>query len=242
MPGVLAVVTILLQVGYPLVDGSARDLLTQLTVVVFFLACTTHALAVRGAPWTAAFVALTAGTGLVAEAVGVHTGLPFGDYTYAESLGAKVLDVPLVIPLAWTMFAYPSLLVGQRLARSRVPAALIGALCLASWDLFLDPQMVQAGHWRWTNVTHHLPGIDTVPVSNFVGWTGVALVMLAALQALPRRTADDRVPHALFVWTYISSVLANAVFFDRPGVAVVGGLVMGAVALPFLRSLRSLGA
>ena len=65
-----------------------------------------------------------------------------------------------------------------------------------------------------------------------------------ALQALPRRRFDrdgdevDRVPYALFLWTYASSVLANAVFFGRPGVALVGGVVMGVVALPFVRALR----
>lgn len=235
---VLAATTVLLQVAYPLVHGPARNTLTVVTVVTFFLASAMHALAARGAPWTAAFVAVTAGTGLVAEAVGVRTGLPFGRYIYADSLGLKVLDVPLVVPLAWSMFAYPSLLVGQRLCRSATGAAVTGALALASWDLFLDPQMVAAGHWRWSNVTHHLPGVDHVPVSNFLGWGLVALLMTAALQRLPRHDVDDRVPHGLFLWTFVSSVLANAVFFDRPGVALVGGVVMGTVALPFLRSLR----
>ena len=238
-PVALAGGTVLLQVAYPLLHGHPRDVLTVVTVIAFFLASATHALVTRGAPWTACFVAVTAGTGLVAEAVGVQTGVPFGRYAYAGSLGLKVLSVPLVVPLAWSMFAYPSLLVGQRLSRSPVVAALVGAAALASWDLFLDPQMVAAGHWRWADVQHHLPGVAHVPVSNFLGWAAVSLVMLTVLQALPRRAVDDRVPHALFVWTYASSVLANAVFFGRPGVAVVGGAVMGAVALPFLRSLRT---
>ena len=238
VPGALAAATVLLQIAYPLVDGDPRDVLTVVTVVAFFLASTTHALVHRGPAWTAVFVLVTTGTGLVAEAVGTATGFPFGAYTYADSLGWKLLGVPVVIPLAWAMMAYPCLLVGQRLSRSRVGAALIGGWALAAWDLFLDPQMVEAGHWRWTDVSYALPGAPDIPGSNHLGWLGVALLMLAVLQLLPRREADDRVPAALFLWTYASSVLANAVFFDRPVTAVVGGIGMGLVAVPYALSLR----
>ena len=237
LPVALAALTVLLQVAYPLVHGHPRDVLTVVTVCAFFLASTTHALRTRGLGWTAGLVLLSVGTGLVAEAVGVATGVPFGDYRYSRTLGAQLLAVPVVIPLAWAMFAYPSLVAGQRLARSRPGAALVGAAALAGWDLFLDPQMVAAGHWRWLDVRHALPGVPGIPVSNFLGWALVALVLMAVLQLLPRRCADDRVPAALFGWTYVSSVLANAVFFGRPGVAVVGGLGMGVVAVPYLRTL-----
>ena len=55
----LAAATVLLQIAYPLVRGEGRDLLTVVTVVVFFLASTSHALVHRGGRWTAAFVAVT---------------------------------------------------------------------------------------------------------------------------------------------------------------------------------------
>jgi uncharacterized membrane protein len=238
VPVALAVATVLLQIGYPLVHGQSRDTLTIVTVVVFFLASVTHALLHRGAAWSAAFVVITTGTGLVAESVGTSTGFPFGGYDYAGSLGWKLISVPVVIPLAWAMMAYPCLLVGQRLAGSRVAAAVVGGWALASWDLFLDPQMVKAGHWTWSDVQVALPGSPGIPVSNYLGWLLVAVLMVGALQLLPRRAADDRVPTALFLWTYGSSVLANAVFFGRPAVALIGGVGMGLVAVPYALSLR----
>ena len=242
VPVALAGLTVLLQIAYPLVSGSARDRLTVLTVVVFFLASTSHALVHRGLRWTALFVLVTAGTGLLAEAVGTATGVPFGQYDYAGSLGPKLFGVPAVIPLAWAMFAYPALLVGQRLARTPVRAAALGGVALASWDLFLDPQMVAAGHWRFTDVQAALPGAPGIPLSNYLGWLLVAVLMVGVLQLLgqPSREqpADDRLPAALFLWTYASSVLANAVFFDRPAVAVLGGIGMGVVAVPYALSLR----
>ena len=238
LPEGLAVATVLLQIAYPLVRGQARDVLTVVTVVAFFLASTSHAVIHRGVRWAAVFVLVTAGTGLLAEALGTATGLPFGDYSYADSLGWKLLGVPVVIPLAWSMMAYPCLLVGQRLCRSRVAAAAVGGFALASWDLFLDPQMVEAGHWTWTDVSYALPGAPDIPGSNYLGWVVVAVLMVGILQLLPRKDADDRQPAALFLWTYGSSVLANAAFFGRPLTALVGGVGMGLVAIPYALSLR----
>ena len=232
-PAALAALTILLEIAYPLVDGHLRDRLTIATVVAFFSTTATHALLSRGPRWAAFYLLASAGIGLAAEAVGVATGLPFGDYRYGDTLGWRVFDVPVVVPLAWAMFAYPCLLLGRRLGHP----LLAGAWALASWDLFLDPQMVAAHHWRWLHVTHTVPGIAAIPLSNFIGWLLVAVLLLAVLNRLPTTPADDRVPAALFLWTYGSSVLANAVFFNRLGVAVVGAIVMGVVAVPYAREL-----
>jgi uncharacterized membrane protein len=237
VPDALAVLVVLLQVGYPLTSGRPRDLLTITTVCVFSAASTSHALVWRGPRWTAAFVATTCGAGLLAEAVGTATGVPFGAYRYADSLGPRLLDVPLVIPLAWAMVGYPALLVGQRLARGPFGATLLGALALASWDLFLDPMMVGDGHWAFADPSPALPGAPGIPLSNYAGWLLVALVMVGLLQLLPRRAADDRQPAALFLWTWAGSVLANAVFLGRPLVALTGGVVMGLVAVPYARAV-----
>lgn len=233
LPWALGAATVGLQIAYPLVDGEARTALTIATVLVFFAASVTHAWFTRGLAWAAGLVVITAGGGFAAEAVGVRTGVPFGDYEYADSLGWQLGGVPLVIPLAWTMLAYPALIIARRMARRLVP--VVAAVALAAWDLFLDPQMVEAGHWFWLDDTPALPGVPGIPVVNYLGWLGVALVMMTVLHlALPRRPADDRLPALLYLWTYASQVLANAVFFDRPAVAFYGGVGMGLVVLPYL--------
>ena len=236
---VLCCATIAAQIAYPLVPAGSRAELSIVTVVLFFVASVTHAAVQRGAFWAAGLVVVAAGVGLAAEAVGVATGVPFGRYAYGDDLGPKAFDVPVLVPMAWTMFAYPALLVGRRLAgRMAVVAWPIGALALASWDVFLDPQMVAEGHWRWSDPTPALPGVPGIPLTNFAGWVAVALVIIGLLHALlPPTRADDRVPATLFLWTYFSNVLANAVFFDRPGVAVAGGIAMGLVAVPYAVSL-----
>jgi uncharacterized membrane protein len=228
VPALLAGLTVLLQVAYPLVHGTARDRLTVATVVTFFAASTAHAMQHRGARWTGRFVLVTAGGGLAVEVLGVATGFPFGSYRYGGQLGPTAFGVPLVVPLAWGMFAYPAHVVGLRLGH-RVLATAWG---LASWDLFLDPQMVHEGYWTWDDPS---PGLNGIPLSNHFAWFVVALVMAALL---PARPADDRVPMVLFLWTWASSVLANVAFFGRPGVALAGGLAMAVIGVPLLVQVR----
>jgi uncharacterized membrane protein len=237
LPWGLGGAAILAEIGYPLTSGDVRSRLTVVTVLVFCAASLTHAWLWRGRRWALTLLVVSAGVGLLAEAVGTRTGFPFGNYTYARTLGPRLVGVPVVVPLAWTMMAYPTLVVGRRLASGPVVALVAGA-ALAAWDLFLDPQMVAAGHWTWTDPHPALPGVPGVPVTNFVGWLAVAVVMQGLLHALlPDRPADDRLPAVLFLWTYASSVLAAAVFFGRPGVALVGGLGMGVMALPYAWSV-----
>lgn len=241
VPAVLAGAVVLAQIAYPLTPvGTARDRLTVVTVLLFTAASVVHAATGRGTRAAVALVVVAGGGGLLAEAVGVRTGVPFGRYAYAGTLGPSVLGVPIVIPLAWLMMAWPAYLVGVRLARGPIARVAVAAAALASWDLFLDPQMVDAGHWHWSDPSPALPGVPAVPLTNYAGWALVALVLMVVLDRTVRTgpSTPDTVPYALYLWTYGSSVLALAAFFGLPAAALWGGLGMGAVAVPLAWSLR----
>ncbi|MDX6222006.1 MAG: hypothetical protein QOD91_1060 [Frankiales bacterium] len=231
----LAGLAVLLEICYPLVNGHRRDQLTIATVLVFALATVVHLIISRGVLVGLAFLVVTATVGFTVEAIGTHTGFPFGSYDYAGTLGRRVLGVPLVIPLAWTMMAWPALSAARRLVDGRIATAAVGGWALASWDLFLDPQMVAAGHWQWV---HRSPGLQGIPLTNYLGWLGVSILLMGVLHALVPQTGSDAQPLTLYLWTYGSSVLANLAFFGRPAVAITGGIGMGLVALPLLRRLR----
>ena len=234
LPWVFAGLTILGQIVWVLVGDSGRVALSILTVVTFFLASASHAALSRGLPWAGAYVAITLAFGWGIEKLGLATSFPFGTYEYTDALGITVLGVPLVIPMAWSMMAYPCLLAAQRLTQTGVGTALIGGWVLASWDLFLDPQMVGEGYWTWSDIGWTLPGIDGIPLQNFLGWLLASIGLMALLNLLPRKAVGDGVPILMISWVYFSSVLANLAFFGRPGVAVWGGVCMGLVVIPYL--------
>ena len=251
LPVVLAVAVVLVQISYPLLSGAALRACTVLAVVLFAAASVTHAAVTRGVRAGAALLVVAGGLGLAAETLGVSTGVPFGEYTYADTLGPKAFGVPVVVPLAWTMMAWPCLLLGRRLAAGRTGAArravvaAAGGLTLAAWDLYLDPQMVEAGHWTWRFPEPALPGVPGIPLTNYAGWVLVALVMVTALDAaLPAQPSDvgaEVVPAALLAWTWLGSGLANLAFFGRPAVAAYGLVAMGLCTGPYLaRVVRAL--
>ena len=191
-------------------------------------------------PWKQlGFLAISLLFGFGVEALGLATSFPFGTYAYSSSLGPAIAGVPLLIPLAWSMMAYPCLLAAQRLSTTGLGTAVIGGWVLAAWDLFLDPQMVGEKYWTWQPSGWTLPGIPGIPMQNFLGWLLAAMVLMWMLDRLPRKAASDAVPNVLLMWVYASSVLANALFFHRPGVALWGGICMGLVVIPWLWRLWS---
>ena len=225
MPTLLAALTVGLQIGYPLVTGTARDRLAVVTVLAFLAASLAHAVQTQGAGWALRFLAVVLPVSLAVEALGVRTGFPFGDYAYGDSLGTTLLGVPVVVPLAWAMFAYVALLVGRLLGHP----VLGGAWALASWDLYLDPQMTRAGHWRFDG--------GGVPLTNYLGWALTALVLMALLSRLPWRDSLVGVPVGLFLWTWLGSALAFVAFLGWPADGLVGLAGMAVVGVPLLRRL-----
>jgi uncharacterized membrane protein len=228
------------QIAYPLVGGPARAALVVATVVLGFALSVSHAAATRGVRTAAGLVVTFAGGGLAVEAAGVATGIPFGGYAYSGALGPGALGVPVVVPLAWAWMAWPAWLAASRLARGGWQRAGLAALALAGWDLFLDPQMVAAGYWRWSAVGPHLPGEPGVPLTNYLGWLAVALVLMACFSAVPAcgpAAFKDGPMLALYLWTYCSCVLGHAVFLGLPASAGWGALGMGVIAVPLAARL-----
>lgn len=241
LPWALLGALVLVQIGYPLASGRVRAGLTVATVVLGCLLSVSHAAHRKAA---VALIATATLGGFAVEAIGVATGFPFGTYDYSGQLGPKLLGVPLIIPLAWTWMAWPAWLAAIRITTSRIARIALAAAGLAAWDLFLDPQMVAEGYWTWRSPTPALPGVPGVPIGNYLGWLGFAILLMTTLSIAGGHRIDDPRPEdapilALWLWTYASSVLAHAVFLGLPASAAWGGVLMGAVVLPLLVRRRA---
>lgn len=237
-PAVLAGAVVALQIAYPLTHAATRRHLTVLIVVALAATALAHALVTRGARVAALLLAGTALGGYAVEVLGVHTGVPFGSYTYGSALGPRLFGVPPVVGLAWTMLAWPAALAARRLVRGRLARVVVGGWALATADLFLDPQLVAGGAWTWRSPSPHLPGVPTVPLTNYLGWLAVALVLSALVQSIAG-DGDDRVPVALYLWLYVGWIVALAGFLGLGAAAGWGALGMGTVAVPLaVRWLR----
>jgi uncharacterized membrane protein len=249
LAGSLTVATVMAQLSSPFLAPEDLNASTIVIVLLFVAASLAHAAATGGRHTAVRVLAVAGGLALAVEALGVTTGYPFGAYEYTGTLGPTLVGVPVLIPLAWTMMAYPCLLAGRRLAAvaarrmgpARAATAVLGGTMLTSWDLYLDPQMVAAGHWLWEHPSPALPGVPGIPLTNYAGWFVVAVAMVAALdRAVPARTAsgDEMVPVVLLTWTWLGSAASNVMFFGRPAVAAYGMVVMGLTMVPYLWLVR----
>lgn len=233
----LALIAIGVQIYFPLADDANQPAVAIVSVMTFFLASLIHATARYGALGFFLVGLAVPAIGLAVEAFGVRTGLPFGDYTYGDVLGFQILDVPVVVPLAWAMMAYPCYVAADTLTHRRWAVAFLGAWTLTAWDVFLDPTMVDLGGWTWHSQPSTVVAILDIPAQNFVAWFLIGLLIMVVLSPLQAERVSASQPATLFFWVWASSVIASLYFFDRPEAALVGGLAMGVVAVPYLWKL-----
>jgi putative membrane protein len=117
------------------------------------------------------------------------------------------------------MIAHPLLIAARKITKNWV--FLYGGLAMMAWDLFLDPQMVAAERWLWDFSGSHVPFQPEIPLSNMFGWLLTGMGLMGILNKF------------LF-----SGIVGNIFFFDRPGVALFGGVVFGLVLIPYVFVLR----
>ena len=170
------------QISYPLLEGEALRLITIGTVYAAAAATLINAYLSHGSTYLIRYFLITFIFGLTIEHIGVSTGWPFGSYSYDISLGAFIFSIPLVVPFAWMMLTHPILIAARTLSPRWT--VVVGGCALMSWDLFLDPQMVSAGRWTWSDTSPHVPFQPEIPLSNTFGWLLSGIILMALLQLL----------------------------------------------------------
>lgn len=219
--------------------------LSSLTVLLTLFSLS-HAWYSIGGRLTAAFFSISAAVSWALEQGGVVTGLVYGGYHYTDYLGAKLGDVPVLIPLAWFMMIYPSYVIANLAVERRAVGTPPGAAALARlaaasaavmtmWDLVVDPILsgpdVRA--WVWESRGQYFG----VPVQNFFGWFVTTFIVYALFRAIEQRAGEaeaaeiDRWAAALPVAAYGLMLLGDLASGVTPaGIFLIGPIVMG---IPF---------
>ena len=94
-------------VGIIGINSASKDLFLQLTSLNLLLSCAlvfiNHTHYNKSFIWFCITLFLL---GYVTEVIGVKSGIIFGEYIYGNTLGIKLLDVPLIIGINWLMLVY----------------------------------------------------------------------------------------------------------------------------------------
>ena len=119
---------------------------------------------------TLIFCAISYLVGFFIEALGVHTGLIFGQYQYGETLGWKIIDIPLVIGVNWLILIFCTGILLHEWYQSPWLKAAIGATLIVAIDFLIEPVAIRLDFWDWT---YH-----QIPLQNYIAWYIVAFGLL----------------------------------------------------------------
>jgi carotene biosynthesis associated membrane protein len=174
-----------------------------------------------GARKTVIFAGLTYVISLTSELLGTGTGWPFGNYSYTDFLGWKVLDhVPYTIPMSWFYMGLASYLLGSLIAErmgkgdSILWTCGLGTWFLTVWDLVLDPAMAHSSlrvkFWEW----HETGPYYEMPIKNLVGWSVTGLIFMLASRVVWGEKAETRgmsqIPLAIYVANVVFAMVVSA--------------------------------
>lgn len=139
----------------------------------------------------ALFVVVVLLVGFFSEVIGVHTGLLFGDYAYGQSLGAKLWEIPLIIALNWLLLVYSTGILVQKLPGHWLLKAFVAATLMVLLDMLIEPLAAVLDYWTWADYR--------IPVSNYLGWLGIAFVLHLLFQKAQFQKRNALVPFVLGV-------------------------------------------
>jgi uncharacterized membrane protein len=182
------------------------------------------------------FMALCLGTGTFFESLSLRTGFPFGHYFFTDLMGPKLLQLPVLLALAYVGMGYLSWVVALLTVghpneplrgRRVVLLPLIASFVMVAWDLSMDPVWADIDHaWVWRDGGPYLG----VPVSNFLGWFLTTYIFYQAFAlyargraAVPYPTGHWRLPVLFYGASAAGNVLlaipsaTPSVFTDLSG-------------------------
>lgn len=133
--------------------------------------------------------------GFLVEAIGVNTGVIFGEYSYGPVLGLKIWGTPLMIGVNWLLLAYTTWDMTGRVKIPVVLRVIAAAALLVFFDFFIEPVAISMGMWSWND--------GHIPLQNYLAWFIVSLIFfaLAALLKIEVRNKIS-IPLWLILFTF----------------------------------------
>jgi putative membrane protein len=131
---------------------------------------------------------------LFLEIVGVATSLVFGVYTYGDTLGLKLLGVPLLIGMNWTIIILGIADVVRQKVTNNALAALITASLTVLFDYVMEPVAIAFDYWNWA--------VGTIPLQNYIAWFVIAF-LFSYLYFRNRLQSGSNVPTIIVVIQFV---------------------------------------
>jgi putative membrane protein len=100
--------------------------------------------------------------GFSVEAIGVATGVLFGNYSYGDVFGFKVFETPLLIGVNWLFLALSTYGIVQYFTKKALWLVILPPLLMTALDFLVEPVAMDLGFWNWES--------NIIPLQNYVMW------------------------------------------------------------------------
>lgn len=228
-------------------------------VFAFFAAYLLAAVTHIGWKKTAAFTVAGYLIAFISEFSSINTGIPYGWYYYLDATKDRelwVAGVPFFDSLSYVFLAYCSyatalfilsplktrawdvVTLETRSIRHSFAALFLGALLQVFLDIVIDPVALQGRRWFLGQIYgYREQGVHFgVPLSNYIGWFVVSLLLMAAIQLIDKRVGGQgEVPRGvknLPFRSLLGPVLYVSVLVFNLGVTIyIGEQLMAAVGI-----------
>ncbi len=137
------------------------------------------------------FIILTFLIGFFVEVIGVSTGQIFGVYSYGETLGYKVLKVPLAIGLNWVVLIYATAQLSNSLFKNLLARVGTGAALMTAMDYLIEPVAISYDFWSWESAT--------IPLQNYVAWFLISAALHVLFQKLMPNSNNSLAIRLLYI-------------------------------------------
>lgn len=129
--------------------------------------------------------------GFFIEAIGVNTGLIFGNYVYKTTLGWKFLETPLIIGVNWILLTCAVVFTVESKIKSTLGLAFVSAFILVLLDILIEPVAIQYDFWSWNEVI--------VPIKNYVAWFVISFIFCFAIAYYKGESKNNLAPYLLIL-------------------------------------------
>lgn len=138
------------------------------------------------------WMALVFLVGYFIEVLGVSTGVIFGEYSYGEGLGFKLLDVPPTMGINWLLLCYTTVRLVKELRTNKVVKALTASLIMVGLDFVMEPVAIAFDFWSWEG--------GLIPFQNYVAWLVIAFGLNLIWFSLKTNSVNN---FSMWLFTYL---------------------------------------
>lgn len=110
--------------------------------------------------------------GMLAEWLGVHYGLFFGDYAYGANMGPKLDGVPYLIGAFWALLTFMTAEIARLIVSKKWQVVFLAAALMVFLDLLMEKSAPIFDFWAFEG---------QVPINNYISWFVIGLLLQTIL-------------------------------------------------------------